>query len=191
MDRTTRAVYRLWGSLGENGELHATPRFQDELAELCKGKLDLCIPSVSKWSYGRQVEHLYRASHWTLDRLDESLTGANSEESANLLGGGFLTINHIPRHLFPTIPPLETHGGTMELIQPLKDNLAMRLARMHWTLDDVLASRGRSRHPRMRYLLTGWWVRFMDVHHRHHNRIIRDIVRADEHVQESSLTVPT
>jgi hypothetical protein len=191
MDRTTRAVYRLWGALGEDGELHAAPRFQDELAAHCAGPLELCMTDVSKWSYGRQVEHLYRAAHWTLDRLDESLTGANESERMNLLGLGFLCGNFIPRYMYPTIPPLETHGGTMEIIQPLKDDLALRLARMRWTLPEVLASRGRSRHPRMMWLMTRHWLRFLDVHHRHHLAIIRDIVRSSERTTGRPLTVPS
>jgi hypothetical protein len=191
MDRTTKAIYRLWGALAENGELHRAPRFVDELAGHCHGKLDLCVTEVSKWSYGRQVEHLYRASHWTLDRLDESLTGANESESLNLLGCGFICANFIPRGVFPTIPPLETHGGTMEIIQPLKDNLSRRLAQMRWTIQDVLASQGRSRHPRMKFLKTGHWLRFLDVHHRHHIAIIHDIVRAAERTARNPATVPT
>lgn len=180
MDRTSKAVHRLWGSLGKNGELNSAPRFADELEAHCSGSLDLCVPSVSKWSYGRQLEHLYLATHWTFDRLDESMTGANASEKMNLLGMTFLTAGFIPRGLFPTIPPLETQGGTMEIIDPLRQRLYKRLDNVRWSLKEILACHGRSKHPRMTYLAARHWMRFLDVHHRHHLAIIRDIVAAAE-----------
>lgn len=180
MDRTSRAVYRLWGTLGEGGELLAAPRFAEELAAHCSGNLELCVTHVSKWSFGEQLEHLYRGCHWVFDRLDESMSGANASGRVNALGLGFLSINHIPRGMFPTIPPLEPHGGTMEIIQPLRQDLNRRIENVRWTLSEILVCPGRSRHPRMMYLTARHWMRFLDVHHRHHLAIIRDIVAASE-----------
>jgi hypothetical protein len=174
MDRIMRAVLRLWGSV-EDGRLHASPKFNAELAALTTKKLDVHVPSVSKWSYGEQVEHLYLASHWVFDRLDESMTHANADEHMNLLGVGMLVGRRIPRGVFATIPVLVPEGGTLAQILPLKERLQKRLDAVDWDMVRVKASPGRSKHPRMHFLTSSHWMVFLDIHHRHHLRIIRDI----------------
>ena len=178
MDRLGRAVDRLWGSVGPNGPLHARPSFADELARQCNGKLALHAPSVSKWPFGQQLEHLYRSSHYVLDRVEEAMTGKNAKESMGPWGGALMLCGFIPRGMFPTIPQLEPTGGNMEVIQPLKDSLHERLAKLDLSLAQIRASRGKSRHPRMKWLTPAQWMIFADVHHRHHLRILRDIVKA-------------
>src|SRR5579859_8064555 len=86
MDRMTRSFYRLWGSLSADGRLHDSPLFAEELAERCKHKLDLQVKSVSKWSFGKQLEHLYLSTHYVLDRLEEALAGQNPTGRMGLYG---------------------------------------------------------------------------------------------------------
>ena len=176
MDRLSRAVDRLWGSVGMTGRLHDRPRFADDLARQCNGKLALQSPMVSKWPFGYQVEHLYRASHYVLDRLEEAMSGANANEPMGPWGMALMVSGFIPRGMFPTIPQLVPEGGTMEIIQPIKDSLQERLANIPWDLADVRASDGKSKHPRMKWLTASQWMLFADVHHRHHLRILQDIV---------------
>ncbi len=178
MDRMSRAVYRLWGSLGEDGKLHASPRFADELAARYEGDLALRDTSISKWSFGQQLEHLYMATHYVLDRLHEAMTAAETQDHPSLWGHAFVAGGYIPRGLFPTIPQLIPGGGTREEIQPLKESLHVRLEQLAWNLDQINANPGRSPHPRMKYLLARQWLFFLDVHHRHHLRIMRDILKA-------------
>jgi hypothetical protein len=177
MDRTVRAVTRLWGATG-NGTLPPTARFADELQNLCKDDLTLKAPSVSKWSYGDQLEHLYLSSHYVLDRLEEALGKENSAEHMGFWGVGLIVGGFIPRHAFPTIPPLEPRGGTMAEIEPLQQMLHDRLRRIDWGLSEVKASPGKSRHPRMKWLNSSQWMFFADIHHRHHLAIMRDMRKA-------------
>jgi hypothetical protein len=177
-DRVGRAVRRLWGSIDKNGDLHGSPRFAAELAAQCNGKLALCVPAVSKWSYGQQLEHLYRASLWTLDRLEESLAGRDPSARMGLLGYGLMTTGFIPRGYFPTIPPLEPGAGTMAEIQPLQETLHGRLTDLHLNLKEIKKCRGKSKHPRMKYMTASQWLFFGDIHHRHHLAIMRDIANA-------------
>ena len=178
MDRITKAAFRLWGSVGNNGRLHGSPRFADDLAAQCGGHLDLRAPGVSKWSFGQQLEHLYRSSHYVIDRLEESLTGENASEPIGMWGRGLMIGGFIPRGAFPTIPPLEPASGTMDHIHPLRESLKTRLAQIEWDLSEIKASSGRSLHPRMKWLSSSQWLFFADIHHRHHLAIMRDIVRA-------------
>jgi len=163
--------------VGPAGPLHARPKFADDLARQCNGKLALRAPAVSKWPFGLQLEHLYRSSHYVLDRVEEAMTGDNAKESMGPWGRALMLFGFIPRGMFPTIPQLEPTGGTMEIIQPLQDSLHERLAKLDVSLAQIRASGGKSRHPRMKYLTPSQWLIFADVHHRHHLRILDDIVR--------------
>jgi hypothetical protein len=178
MDRITRAVVRLWGFVGKDGQLHGSPRFADDLSAQCGGRLALCAPTVSKWSFGQQLEHLYRSSHYVLDRLEESMTGENASERMGLWGRGLMLGGFIPRGAFPTIPPLEPASGTIADIRPLRESLIKRLSHIDWNLVQIKASPGKSRHPRMKWLSSSQWLFFADIHHRHHLAIMRDIVKA-------------
>ncbi len=177
MDRTTRVVNRLWGNLDAEGQLHAHPRFADELEAQCNGKLALHAPQVSKWTFGQQLEHLFRGSHFVIDRLQESMGRDHATDPLGPLGYSFLVAGFIPRGMFPTIPQLVPGAGTMAEIEPLRQSLRERLAAIDWSLVQIKASPGKSRHPRMQWMTSSQWMLFADVHHRHHLRIIRDIVR--------------
>ncbi len=180
MDKLSRAVHRLWGTLGPVGALHAEPRFQKELAAEAEGDLPRLQTAVSQWSFGNHVEHLYLATHWVVDRLEESMSGANDRERMNHLGISMLVLGRIPRGMYPTIPVLVPHGGTMAEIRPLAERLRERLASHSWRFDELQACRGRSRHPRMRFLAARHWMIFLDIHHRHHLAILHDICKAAE-----------
>lgn len=177
MDRVARAVTRLWGSTG-NGSLPPTARFALELQDRCKDDLTLHSAAVSKWSYGHHLEHLYLSSHYVLDRLEEALGKENSREHMGFWGVGLMVGGFIPRKAFPTIPPLEPQGGSLQQIEPLQQTLHERLSRIDWGLGDVKTSPGKSRHPRMKWLNSGQWMFFADIHHRHHLSIMRDIRKA-------------
>jgi hypothetical protein len=177
MDRINEAVFRFWGPLDEGGHLHRSPCFAAELAERCTGQLGLQEVGVSKWSLGKHLEHLYRSSHYVLDRLDESMAGLNPSGRMSIYGRGLMIGGFIPRGVFRTIPPLEPVSGNIDDIEPLRQRLAFRLERLQWDLDQIKSSSGRSLHPRMKYLSASEWLFFADVHHRHHLAIIRDILK--------------
>lgn len=178
MDRITEAVVRLWGFVGKDGRLDGSPRFADDLAAQCGNNLVLRAPGVSKWSFGQQLEHLYRSSHYVLDRIEESMTGDNASEPIGLWGRGLMVAGFIPRGAFPTIPPLEPASGTIADIRPLRESLIKRLSQIDWNLAQIKASPGRSLHPRMKWLSSSQWLFFADIHHRHHLAIMRDIKKA-------------
>ena len=179
MDRISEAVNRLWGQLGDGGHLHGSPRFADELAECCHdSSMEVRSVKVSKWSYGEQLEHLYRSSHYVLDRLEESMAGENRKGRIGFWGRGLMVGGFIPRYWFPTIPPLVPQSGTEEHIGPLREGLRERVAQIEWRLEQIKASPGRSMHPRMKYLTSSQWLYFADVHHRHHLSLMRDILAA-------------
>jgi hypothetical protein len=178
MDRIKTAVDRLWGSVDEDRVLHSSPRFADELAAHYNGNLGILNLKVSKWSYGHQLEHLYRTSHYVLDRLEEAMTGLNADQRMGFWGVGMMIGGFIPRYWFPTIPQLVPHSGGPEDIEPLQSDLKSRVEKFPWTFPQIKQSRGKSRHPRMKFLTASQWMFFWDLHHRHHLSIMRDIAKS-------------
>ena len=179
MDQIDEAAIRLWGSLGEDGLLHPSPRFADELADCYnRDNLEVLVMKVSKWSYGEQLEHLYLGSHYVLDRLEESMSGDNDRARIGAWGVGMMAVGFMPRYVFPTIPPLVPKSGTEEHIGPLRETLKERILNVQWRLEEIKAAPGKSLHPRMKYLTSSQWIFFADIHHRHHMAIMRDILKA-------------
>ena len=178
MDKIDEAAIRLWGSLGEGGLLHPSPRFADELDGCCNNDLEVIVEKVSKWSYGDQLEHLYLGSHYVLDRLEESMSRKYEQERMGFWGVGMMVGGFMPRYVFPTIPPLVPKSGTEEHIGPLRETLKERILNVQWKLEEIKASPGKSLHPRMKYLTSSQWIFFADIHHRHHMAIMRDILKA-------------
>ncbi len=187
MDRISRAAYRLWGTIGDHGELQGFPTFAAELASRCEGDLSVRSTRVSKWSTGQQLEHMYLSSHYVLDRIEEALTGANQANHMGIYGVGLMVGGFIPRYVFPTIPPLVPKSGSLSHIEPLRETLATRLEKIAWDLDLLKSSAGKSLHPRMKYLTASQWIFFADIHHRHHLAIMKDIQSA---AGRSTVAVP-
>jgi hypothetical protein len=103
-------------------------------------------------------------------------------------GHSLMVAGFIPRGMFPTIPQLVPASGTMDHIHPLKESLRGRLQEIVWELNQIKASPGKSRHPRMKYLTAAQWFYFAEIHHRHHLSIIKDICKvANTHNTMSSV----
>ena len=175
MNRIDRAIQQLWGPLSENDRFGPEPAFMATLSQRTTLDLQLQSSDVSKWSLGKQLEHLYLSSHYVIDRVEECLTGANSSSHMGPYGFGLMVGGFIPRGVFPTIPPLVPKSGTLDDIEPLKASLKSRIDSIYWDLTLIKSSCGKSRHPRMKYLTAAQWLYFAEIHHRHHLSIIHDI----------------
>jgi hypothetical protein len=53
-----------------------------------------------------------------------------------------------------------------------------RLRQIDWGMKELKESAGKSKHPRMKWLTSGQWMFFADIHHRHHLAIMQDIAKA-------------
>lgn len=175
MGRIDRAIQQLWGPLSENNGFGSEPAFMATLSQRATLDLQLQSSDVSKWSLGKQLEHLYLSSHYVIDRVEECLTGANSGRHMGPYGFGLMVGGFIPRGVFPTIPPLVPKSGTLDDIEPLKVSLKSRIESIYWDLTLIKSSSGKSKHPRMKYLTATQWLYFAEIHHRHHLSIIHDI----------------
>ena len=141
---------------------------------------DVEAPRVSKWTVGKQLEHLMLSDKTILDRFDRLTDGREGPAPGGptLLGRIVLKTGFIVRGVGKApraTQPAERHR---EDIQGGLDRLASRLAELVEQLPLLEESGWRTRHPYFGALDIGQWMRFMDVHHRHHLKIVRDIRKA-------------
>ncbi|MDH3733278.1 MAG: DinB family protein [Gemmatimonadota bacterium] len=135
-------------------------------------------PSVSGWSVGLHLEHLWKAERgilgWVESALDEPGAFPSSGEPSKT-GSIVLISGWIPRGRAKaperSLPDPEVGYDLSERLAELRvqtDRLEPRLAELH-------ACGSTFEHPLLGHFTPAQWLRFLDVHHRHHEKIIRDI----------------
>ena len=164
--RTTRLHARILDQL--DGYL-ALARDPAELARRAAG--------VSDWSVAQQLEHLSLSSDSILDGLEKIERGEITERGggATLVGRVILLFGKIPRGKGKApervVPSGLDGAATVAAFEAAKRRFEkLDLARLE-------ASAGTFSHPVFGHLTARQWLRFVDVHHRHHSRIIDDIRR--------------
>jgi hypothetical protein len=135
---------------------------------------------VSRWTVGKQLEHLLLSDETILDRFDRLQDGREGPDPGGptMLGRLILKTGFIPRG-FGKAPGIAKPAGRDAA------DIAAGLRRLRERVDELdeqlplLEEAGwRCRHPYFGALEIGEWMRFMDVHHRHHLKIVRDIRKA-------------
>ena len=166
-------------------ERHRTVRAQiDGLIELAADERlhDVAAPRVSAWSVGKQLEHLMLSDKSILDSLDRLIDGRSGPAAGGptLIARILLRLGYIPRGAGkapPVAQPADRDAADVEA--GLRRN-RQRLDHLGEQLPLLEEAGWRSRHPVFGALDIGEWMRFMDVHHRHHLKIVRDIRKAAE-----------
>ena len=135
---------------------------------------------VSAWNIGQHLDHLAKANREIADGIRKILAGeaGPSRSAPTFVGRAVLLGGWIPRGAGKA--PAYTTPDAISL-QQIKDNLRRSLEAVSG-LGEVLAeigqSRGRGDHFAFGGLTPMQWLRTMDVHTRHHLKIIREIDRA-------------
>ena len=154
----------------------------DQLLELARDESALALeaPKVSRWNIGQQVEHLLNADTTILDRWDLVERGEAPSSQGGLRWPGMvcLGLGWIPRGKGKAPEPTRpVDVSSTELIDGLL-SLRRRISQIGRDLAIHETASWRSRHPYFGALSPAQWLRFMDVHHRHHLAIVRDIRKA-------------
>lgn len=140
-------------------------------------------PGVSAWSVGEQLEHLALADRSILDSMDRLVAsaasgGAPAPGRPTAFGWLILTTGYIPRGRAKA--PLSTTPGGLDpasLHDAVRANRE-RVEALGPRLADLEAVRDTSPHPVLGRFTPRRWVQFSGVHHRHHAKIVRDVLRA-------------
>ncbi|WP_419167630.1 DinB family protein [Candidatus Palauibacter sp.] len=146
---------------------------------LDRPRLSVSAPDISAWSVQDHLEHLLFSDRKVLGWVVEALALPNPEaraQSPRELGVALLARGSIPRGRGPapdfTLPTGLEPGLLAEGFERLRD-LAERLISRTGEVDACLHT-----HPHhvLGHFTPAAWLRFLHLHHRHHDAIIRDIL---------------
>ena len=164
---------------------HAAIRSQlDELLTLANQPEIATVRAneVSGWSVGEQLEHLLLTDRMILDGFNALLDGTlNSAGGGPTAIGRFILLSgyiprgrgRAPKGVVPgTLSPSEIASGF--------DRVKMRFEKLAPRLGEIEASGATYRHPLLGDFNPGQWLKFVKIHHRHHQKLIRDIRRLAE-----------
>lgn len=147
------------------------------------GALDRRSEAISKWSVSLQVEHLMRTDASVVSWLHataRNMVASDGPGQPNLTGRLVLLTGFIPRGKAraPDFTRPEALDGPA-----LRDGLAdvrQRAGGLSDVLDSLANEQATRRHPILGHFTPPRWFRFAVVHHRHHQKIIRDILESPE-----------
>ena len=157
--------------------IHATLLSQlDRLLAIAEdpGEFPDAHTGVSRWSPLLHAEHLARADAASLDQLDKAL---ERDGGAGLkpLGLVVLTFGWIPRGRGEAPEPSRPGGADRERVADDLRAVRARIEALGDRLDEIAAGRGRASHPFFGGLTPARWLRFLEVHHHHHLKIVEDV----------------
>lgn len=141
---------------------------------------DVGAEKVSRWTVGKQLEHLLLSDESILDRFDRLTDGREAPAGGGrtLVGRIVLLTGYIPRGVGKAPGAVKPAGRDATDIEAGLRRLTERMAELSEQLPLLEEAGWRCRHPYFGALDVGQWMRFMDVHHRHHLKIVRDIRKA-------------
>jgi len=141
-------------------------------------RLAVADATVSGWSVGQHVKHLWLVEDRILGWIDQALgdpAGSPPGGSPSPTGGAVLVSGWIPRGRAKA--PAMTEPGPTEAadIAGRCEALLDVLAGLEPRLREIHRSECTLEHPLLGHFTPAQWMRFLDIHHRHHEKIIRDI----------------
>ncbi len=144
-------------------------------------RLGVSAPEVSAWSVQDHLEHLLLSDRSVLDWVLKALARPNPqtrEQFPREIGVSLLAGGSIPRGRGPapdfTLPTGLVAAGVrtgLEALRTLTAGLEPRTA-------EVDACRHTLPHHVLGHFTPAEWLRFLHLHHGHHEAIIRDILAA-------------
>lgn len=148
------------------------------------GDEDACArrrASVSRWSVQQQLEHLLLTDRVILAWLHAVAKGMIASDG---LGGPtwrghvVIGIGFIPRGKGRAPDVTRPDGMELPTIRSGFGEVQDQVKALADLLPTLAADSCTRRHPALGYFTPPRWLRFAQVHHRHHGKIIRDILKA-------------
>jgi hypothetical protein len=143
----------------------------DRIADFC-GEPDLRVESISLWSAGQHIEHVLRVD----DRIRTGLTASSIAQTPRLSFAGRLILltGHIPRGKGKAVTGTEPTGDYVALRKAV-ESTARGFRELEPYIDELARMPGAFAHPSLGGMTRRQWLRFADVHQRHHETIVREI----------------
>lgn len=132
---------------------------------------------VSRWSPLLHAEHLARAGQGSLGQLEKAL---ERQDGPRISPAGWLILklNWIPRGRGKAPATAVPEGTERQPVAAELRTFRERVEALEGRMDEIAAGRGSAFHPIFGGLTPARWVRFLEVHHHHHLKIVEDIRRA-------------
>jgi len=136
--------------------------------------------SVSSWSVGKHVEHLTLSDELTLDGLSKLLANPENTKPGRptLVGRICLWCGYIPRGRGKAPKGVVPQGIPSEVIADRLEAVRRGFIELEASTASLSSSTVTVPHPVFGRLNARQWLRFTKVHHNHHQKIMRDIARA-------------
>lgn len=137
-------------------------------------RAEVCVPAVSAWSVGLQLEHALLVSEGIASILEGRAPATDT--GINMIGRIVLVTSMVPRGkgqapdaFRPEAPRIDSHP---QRIAALRE----RLAAVDADLPALRADPRRFAHPAFGGLTRSQWLKLMRLHQDHHAAIVRDIL---------------
>ena len=159
-------------------EMDRAARLADQ-PERCAVRVD----EVSHWSVRQHLDHLLITARAILDGLRQGLDGELPTDPGGkptTRGRIVLWTGYIPRGKARS-PEMVLPGdrSAADLATGFRKTQAEYRA-LTESLGEIQRNRGTQPHPILGHFTSAQWLRFAHLHHRHHWKIIGDILRARE-----------
>lgn len=174
--RRRRARRSFARALESFGEMAALARQPETLARRA--------PAVSRWSVADQLEHLVLADRGILKTLHRLQAGEVDEGGGPTFAGRLVLLTRfIPRGAGQAHGVLHPKGVEAGDLRAAIAELESAFRDLEPELDALSRLRATARHPVLGRFDACRWLGFLDLHHRHHLRIVADIRRAAGEVE--------
>lgn len=144
-------------------------------------RLSVSAPEVSAWSVQDHLEHLLFSDRNVLDWVLKALARPNPEtraQSPHDIGVGLLARGEIPRGRGPAPDFTLPDGLASADIRAGFEALRALAAGLEPQLTALDACRLTLPHHVLGHFTPAEWLRFLHLHHGHHDAIIQDILAA-------------
>lgn len=141
-------------------------------------------PPINGWSYSEVYAHIFDASLLSLIALSNSATGKGEDKPTHFMAKVILLLGSLPpakKYKVPKklldrvkkISKAEAMDFILEFEKALADN---------YPLVANASDRCKTKHPRLGYLNAKQWLRFIEIHLKHH---LKQLGRIEKSFQQS------
>jgi len=136
-------------------------------------------PDVSAWSVAGHLEHVMLADRIIIGWISKTVSEPGPEaraDSPNDIGALILAEGTIPRGRGPAPEPTLPAGIPIGEIAAGMEDVRRRTLILGQRLNDLERCQSTRPHHVLGAFTPAEWVRFLQIHHDHHESIIRDIL---------------
>ena len=138
-------------------------------------------PAVSKWSVKDHLEHLSIANGGIVSWIERARDGDPELDTGgrpSLAGWIVLLVGAVPRGRGKAPERTLPKGTSAEKLAARFHGIRERVEGLEGSLAQLQASRATRNHFALGDLNAAQWLQFAVIHHNHHQKIIRDVLKA-------------